>query len=196
MDQITEQPTNTPALQTQQPAQTPPVPPSPAPAAQKQTTTGYFEKLFSGRTNRRNFIIGLLILIAFPLALLLLDFVITLVLGFLFPSMSISNLSITPGAPLPHNGPGDTINGILTLLFSLLTIVWLPFFLINYFALLIRRLHDLNKTGWLCLLNFIPFVNILFHIYVLFFPAKPGENKYGSQPLPRVNIKQDILKLS
>lgn len=50
------------------------------------------------------------------------------------------------------------------------------------FVMSIRRLNDLDKTGWLCLLSLVPFVNILFAIWVIFFPGDKGENSYGPPP--------------
>ena len=47
----------------------------------------------------------------------------------------------------------------------------------------IRRLHDLNKSGWWLLVSFIPYINIVFCLYILFAPGTPGENKYGADPL-------------
>lgn len=49
--------------------------------------------------------------------------------------------------------------------------------------LLIRRLHDLNRSGWWALIMLIPFVNLLFAIYILFFKGTEGPNKYGPDPL-------------
>lgn len=43
----------------------------------------------------------------------------------------------------------------------------------------IRRLHDLDKNGWLCLLFLIPFVNVLFALYILCAPGTKGPNRYG-----------------
>lgn len=50
-------------------------------------------------------------------------------------------------------------------------------------TLLIRRLHDLNRNGWLWLLIFVPFVNLLFLIYVFCFKGTVGPNEYGPDPL-------------
>ncbi|ENX18104.1 hypothetical protein F895_00172 [Acinetobacter sp. CIP 64.2] len=44
---------------------------------------------------------------------------------------------------------------------------------------LIRRLHDLNKTGWLSLLLLVPVLQFLFTLYVLFAPGTPHRNDYG-----------------
>ena len=49
---------------------------------------------------------------------------------------------------------------------------------------LIQRLHDLNHSGWMCLLMFIPLVNLFFMLYVVFARGTPGSNNYGLQPPP------------
>ena len=51
------------------------------------------------------------------------------------------------------------------------------------FMLLIRRLHDLNRSGWWALIMLIPLVNLLFAVYVIFFKGTEGPNKYGPDPL-------------
>ena len=47
----------------------------------------------------------------------------------------------------------------------------------------IRRLHDLDKSGWLYLIMFVPFVNIIFWIYILFKKGTHGSNRFGDAPL-------------
>jgi len=47
----------------------------------------------------------------------------------------------------------------------------------------IRRLHDLDKSGWFILLALIPIVNIGFAIYVWFFKGTDGYNRFGADPL-------------
>ena len=44
---------------------------------------------------------------------------------------------------------------------------------------LIRRLHDLNKTGWLCLILLVPILQFFFTLYVLLAPGTPHRNDYG-----------------
>ena len=53
---------------------------------------------------------------------------------------------------------------------------------ISYLTLVTRRLHDLDKKEWLIVLSLIPLVNVLFALYLLFFPGTEGRNKYGEQP--------------
>ena len=52
-----------------------------------------------------------------------------------------------------------------------------------YLCLVIRRLHDLDRRDLFAFLVLIPFVNILFEIYLLFFKGTNGFNKYGPDPL-------------
>lgn len=52
-------------------------------------------------------------------------------------------------------------------------------------ALIVRRLHDVNLSGWILLAAFIPFVNILVGIglfIVCLIPGNVGSNKYGPDP--------------
>ena len=46
--------------------------------------------------------------------------------------------------------------------------------------LTIQRSHDMNVTGWLCLISFIPLAALVF----LLVPGTRGENNYGKQPPP------------
>jgi uncharacterized membrane protein YhaH (DUF805 family) len=46
-----------------------------------------------------------------------------------------------------------------------------------------RRLNDLNRSGWWFLLFLIPLVNLLFAIYILFFPGTDGDNNFGPAPV-------------
>ncbi len=43
----------------------------------------------------------------------------------------------------------------------------------------VRRLRDFDKSGWWYLLAFVPFVNFVFALILLFAPGTPGANRYG-----------------
>jgi len=51
------------------------------------------------------------------------------------------------------------------------------------FMLIIRRLHDLNRPAWWCIGVFVPLVNLVLGIYLLFFKGTDGPNDYGPDPL-------------
>ncbi len=48
-------------------------------------------------------------------------------------------------------------------------------------ALLVRRLHDVGKSGWWCFIVFIPIVNFWL-LYLLCRDGDHGENSYGNNP--------------
>lgn len=73
--------------------------------------------------------------------------------------------------------------GALELLFAVAAFVLGVFQLAANIMLGVRRLHDLDKGGWWMLLLFVPLVNILFYIYILFFKGTEGPNQYGEDPL-------------
>ena len=64
---------------------------------------------------------------------------------------------------------------------AFITLVGLALLVPNL-AMIVRRLHDTDSSGWWVLLSFLPFIGglILFVFEVL--PGTPGENRFGSQP--------------
>ncbi|WP_326518039.1 DUF805 domain-containing protein [Acinetobacter sp. CAAS 2-6] len=73
----------------------------------------------------------------------------------------------------------NALNGMAGLGFLLLFVVYFYFHLV----LVIRRLHDLNQTGWISLLLLVPVINFFLAFYLLLAPGTPGMNRYGP---PRV----------
>ena len=49
--------------------------------------------------------------------------------------------------------------------------------------LIIRRLHDLNKSGWFAIMSIIPLVGLIFSIYIFCVKGTYGRNKYGEEPI-------------
>ena len=49
--------------------------------------------------------------------------------------------------------------------------------------LVIRRLHDIGRSGWWWLLVFIPFVNFIMGIYKKKKKGETGPNRFGPDPL-------------
>lgn len=74
---------------------------------------------------------------------------------------------------------GDDISIVGITLIMLVVVIFLP----PQYMLTIRRLHDLNKSGWFCLLMLVPFVNNIFPFYLLLAPGTVGPNEYGADPL-------------
>ena len=110
---------------------------------------------FKGRINRPQYILGMLFLI---------------VLGMISLAFSkyIHNL--------------DSNHLISTFTFIILTLIKIAINLLIVaisFSLMIRRLHDLNKSGWYVLIAAIPIICILFGAYLIIFSGTKGPNKYG-----------------
>lgn len=49
-------------------------------------------------------------------------------------------------------------------------------------AVMIRRLHDTDRSGWWWLIVIIPIIGWLILIFFLASPGTPGENRYGPPP--------------
>jgi uncharacterized membrane protein YhaH (DUF805 family) len=54
--------------------------------------------------------------------------------------------------------------------------------LIPGLAVLVRRLHDVGKSGWMFLISLIPIVGAIWLLVLACTDSKPGENKYGPNP--------------
>jgi len=85
---------------------------------------------------------------------------------------------------IPLGGAGGLMGGEAGM--SMITMLVIGFFYIATFVISImfakRRLNDLNRSGWWFLLFLIPLVNLLFAIYILFFPGTDGDNNFGPAP--------------
>ncbi|UBV43204.1 DUF805 domain-containing protein [Deinococcus taeanensis] len=76
--------------------------------------------------------------------------------------------------------PGAGFTGI-TLIFSLLLLIYALAVMIPSIAVTVRRLHDAGFSGWLYLLNLIP-VGSLVVLVLCILDSKPGGNKWGPNP--------------
>lgn len=66
--------------------------------------------------------------------------------------------------------------GILGLLFSL--VILLP-----SLAVSVRRLHDVDRSGWWLLLWFIPLIGLIVLLVWACTRGTPGDNRFGPDPL-------------
>ncbi len=60
----------------------------------------------------------------------------------------------------------------------------------------IRRLHDLDRSGWQVLLLFVPIINIGMGWMLLFNKGTEGPNQYGDDPLGRHEMPLDYASSS
>ncbi|WP_066800879.1 DUF805 domain-containing protein [Moraxella oblonga] len=76
---------------------------------------------------------------------------------------------------------GESVATVLGI--PVIVVLWASMVYIN-FAPSIRRLNDLNKTGWISLLYLVPIVGILLWIYLSFARGDEGVNDYGAPAEP------------
>jgi uncharacterized membrane protein YhaH (DUF805 family) len=50
-------------------------------------------------------------------------------------------------------------------------------------AMSVRRLHDIDRSGWWLLITFIPIIGVIILFIWALMESTAGENKYGAEPL-------------
>lgn len=73
--------------------------------------------------------------------------------------------------------------GALELLFAVVAFGFSLFGFVSNIMMGVRRLHDLDLSGWWMLLLCVPLINLFFAIYIYFFKGTEGPKKYGDDPL-------------
>jgi len=120
---------------------------------------GLIETFFriDNRINRKRYIKRMFALVGIP-------FVLDLVLNIAF---------VIVGAEVLEEAKLASVLGLLTLIPSL--------------ALMIRRLHDLSRPAWWVIATFIPLLNLVLGLYLLFARGTYGPNEYGADPIEGCN---------
>lgn len=126
---------------------------------------------FSGRASREEFWMFVLFNFIFSLAYSLVTVLLTYLLHEVFHLF-----------PVEERVP-EFIMKLLLLYYSIM--------LIPSMAVIVRRLHDTGRSGWMMLVSLIPLVGgiWLFVLYVL--PGNPESNKYGSVPESNISSGQE-----
>jgi uncharacterized membrane protein YhaH (DUF805 family) len=78
----------------------------------------------------------------------------------------------------------DTLLGTTTGVssFGLLSGIYSLAVLIPTLAVIVRRLHDIDRTGWWILINLIPLIGTIVLLVFELTPGTPGSNRYGPDP--------------
>lgn len=118
-------------------------------------TRNYFK--FSGRARRAEYWGYILFFVISLVGLLFIDGVIS---AAFFGSDNYGNPEFVP---------------ILTVLFYIYNVI-------PDIALTVRRLHDQDMSGWLYLVNFIPYLGGLIIFILMFFDSRTAPNKHGVSP--------------
>lgn len=73
----------------------------------------------------------------------------------------------------------SSTSGLLAILVGIISLVMA----ICTISFGVRRLHDLDKSGWWILVAIIPIVGFFFQLYLLFAKGTEGYNRFGEDPL-------------
>ncbi len=79
----------------------------------------------------------------------------------------------------PGTGAGIPVVGWIVI--SLFVIFALAIF-IPALAVVVRRLHDQDKSGWFILIQFIPYIGGIIMLIFMCIDGTKGENRYGPDP--------------
>ncbi len=120
--------------------------------------------MFKRRMGRLAFLLSIVYILAPFLIVALLQFVVHFALA-----------SSNSGNTNPNSL--SAIINIISLLIGIVGVVLLiPVFISSY----VRRLHDVNQSGLLVLLIFVPLANLILFLFLLFVPGTAGANEYGN----------------
>lgn len=77
----------------------------------------------------------------------------------------------------------DTLTGMVSAMgFGVLSSIYALAVLIPGLAVLVRRLHDINRSGWWVLIAFIPFIGAIVLLVFAVLDSQPETNQYGPNP--------------
>lgn len=86
----------------------------------------------------------------------------------------------------------STAGLILAGLLAVILVVVLAFISIQFS---VQRLHDIGWSGWLWLLNLVPFVGSAFPFVIMIVPGNNTANRYGAPPPPNSNAVRVLASL-
>ena len=76
---------------------------------------------------------------------------------------------------------------LLTIAVSVYTLV----IIIPYLAVIVRRLHDTNRSGWRIFVATMPIAGLIWLFIMLLQPGTEGDNRYGIDP-KTLSIEDEI----
>jgi uncharacterized membrane protein YhaH (DUF805 family) len=76
---------------------------------------------------------------------------------------------------------GDLASGMRSMGFNALLVLYAFATILPGLAVAVRRLHDINRSGWWLLLSLIPFGGLVLLIFAC-LDSDPGPNQYGPNP--------------
>ena len=67
--------------------------------------------------------------------------------------------------------------------YGIFSTIWGFAILLPYFGVGVRRLHDLDKSGWWLLISLIPVVGFIILVFWFVQQGTRAENRFGADPL-------------
>jgi uncharacterized membrane protein YhaH (DUF805 family) len=61
-------------------------------------------------------------------------------------------------------------------------LIWIIATIVPALAVLVRRLHDTNRSGWWALVGFIPLIGTIAILIFTVTDSTQGENRFGASP--------------
>lgn len=122
---------------------------------------------FSGRSRRKEYWM-------FALGVTILFVVLSLIFGGLAGAASAG---AEAGGEVSSGLMGGSMIGLGLMLLLLLAII------VPSLAVQVRRFHDQDRSGWMVLLNLIPYVGGIVVLVFMCLQGTSGPNKYGPDPL-------------
>lgn len=71
------------------------------------------------------------------------------------------------------------LDSVFSIPFTLLSTIYFFASLIPSLSIQVRRLHDVDKSGWYILLNFLIIIGWIWLLVLNILDSTPGDNKYG-----------------
>lgn len=138
--------------------------------------------MFTGRLGRLGYILGNLYFFVPLIAVILLYAITSFIFGTVAveptASAAIADDSLFEGDGYAQSSP---VRSILNAILFLFGAAWIIMLVPVSIGLMVRRWHDMNQTGWLALLGFVPFVSLVVFIVQLFVPGTDGPNNFGDK---------------
>ena len=102
--------------------------------------------------------------------------------SFSFMLLGILALSIEALKDITTSKTVNVFDLFHLLLYCSLWILAFMLFIYKFFVLPIQRLHDRNSSGWWTLVCFIPILNFIIALVLIFGAGTKGKNRFGPQP--------------
>ena len=101
--------------------------------------------------------------------------------------VAFGTLAIMLAGGLAAEGSGETAGPLFWVGGGIL-VIWVLASIIPSIAVQVRRFHDQDRSGWMILLGFIPYVGGIIVFVFMCLSGTRGPNRYGPDPLDPSNV--------